>query len=264
LAFVPMFTIRRESFSDDLTKHLNQDTIYLSKNSHTPRSWSSNHERSHKMSKQETIERIRQLGLLAVIRGPSPELTIQMVEALVAGGVLGIEITYSTPSAAQVVKALDGKFGSRIVLGMGTLTLPEQAEEAKTAGARFIVSPHFEQTLAQAMISTGLAVMLGALTPSEVFAAYRLGADVVKIFPGSLVGPDYIKALHGPFPQIPMTPTGGVTEDNITEWFAAGALFVGAGSNLCPPSWAKEGRFADITAQARRFVEAVDRARGNK
>ena len=213
------------------------------------------------MNKQETLERIRKLGLLAVIRGPSPELTLQMVDALVEGGVLGIEITYSTPSAAKVVNSLNEKYGNKIVLGMGTLTLPEQAIEAKNSGAQFIVSPHCDEALAQAMVSTGLAVMLGALTPTEVFNAYRMGADVVKIFPGSLVGPDYIKALHGPFPQIPLTPTGGVNENNIGEWFSAGALFVGAGSNLCPPAWAKEGRFADITAQAGLFVEAVKRAR---
>jgi len=97
-----------------------------------------------------------------------------------------------------------------------------------------------------------------------VFNAYRTGADVVKIFPGSLVGPEYIKALRGPFPQIPMTPTGGVDEKNIGDWFAAGAVFVGAGSNLCPPAWAKEGRFADITAQARLFVNAVEAARQKK
>lgn len=213
------------------------------------------------MSKQDTIERIKELGLLAVIRGPSPELTVQMVSALVDGGVFGIEITYSTPSAASVVKSLDEKFGDRIVLGMGTLTNPEQVEEAKAAGAHFLVSPHYEEQLARAMVGSGLAVMLGALTPSEVFNAYRMGADVVKIFPGSLVGPDYIKALRGPFPQIPMTPTGGVDEKNVGEWFKAGALFVGAGSNLCPPAWAKEGRFADISAQARLFVQAVAAAR---
>ena len=216
------------------------------------------------MYKQETLERIKQLGLLAVIRGPSPELTVQMVGALIEGGVYGIEITYSTPSAASVVRTLNEKFGDKIVLGMGTLTVSEQVTEARDCGARFIVSPHYEEQLAKAMVASGLAVMLGALTPSEVFTAYRTGADVVKIFPGSLVGPEYIKALRGPFPQIPMTPTGGVDETNIGEWFAAGAVFVGAGSNLCPPAWAKEGRFADISAQARLFVKAVEAARQKK
>lgn len=215
------------------------------------------------MSKQEILERIHALGLLAVIRGPNPELTLRMVDALVEGGVLGIEITYSTPSAGNVVKSLAQTYGDRIVLGMGTLTTPEQADEAKDAGAQFIVSPHCEEKLAEAMLSTGLAVMIGALTPTEVFTAYRWGSDVVKIFPGSMVGPEYIKALRGPFPHIPMMPTGGVDRDNIGAWFKAGAFAVGAGSNLCPTEWAKEGRFADITAQARSFVEAVERSRSS-
>jgi 2-dehydro-3-deoxyphosphogluconate aldolase/(4S)-4-hydroxy-2-oxoglutarate aldolase len=187
-----------------------------------------------------------------------------MVEALVAGGVSGIEITYSTPNAAEVVKNLDGKYGESILLGMGTLTEVRQVEEAKQAGARYIVSPHLDDSLAQAMISTGLLTMIGALTPSEVVRAHNLGSDVVKLFPGSLGGPAYLKALRGPFPHIPMMPTGGVSQDNIGEWLAAGAIAVGAGSNLCPIALAKEGRFDEITAIARTFVTALNRARGSK
>lgn len=213
------------------------------------------------MDKLTTLEKIGDLGLLAVIRGPSPELTIKMVEALVAGGVLGIEITYSTPNAAEVVKSLARKFGDEILLGMGTLTEIEHAIQASQAGAKFLVSPHTEPELAAAMTATGLPVMMGALTPTEVLQAYRLGSSVVKIFPGTLGGPDYIKNLRGPFPYIPMMPTGGVNVENIPAWFAAGVFAVGAGSNLCPTAWAKEGRFTDITAVARSFVAAVQRAR---
>lgn len=103
--------------------------------------------------------------------------------------------------------------------------------------------------------------MVGALTPTEVEQAHRLGSDVVKIFPGSLVGPAYIKALKGPFPAIPMMPTGGVSIENVGEWFSAGVVAVGAGSELCPPQWAKEGRFAEITQRASAFCAAVARAR---
>ena len=213
------------------------------------------------MDKLTTLEKIGDLGLLAVIRGPSPELTIKMVEALVAGGVLGIEITYSTPNAAEVVKSLASKFGDEILLGMGTLTEIEHAVQGSQAGAKFLVSPHTEPELAAAMTATGLPVMMGALTPTEVLQAYRLGSSVVKIFPGTLGGPDYIKNLRGPFPYIPMMPTGGVNVENIPAWFAAGVFAVGAGSNLCPTAWAKEGRFTDITAVARSFVAAVQRAR---
>ena len=213
------------------------------------------------MDKDSTLRRVREVGLLAVIRGPSPELTIQMVEALVSGGVCGIEITYSTPNAAEVVKNLDEKYGEAILLGMGTLTESRQVAEAKQAGARFVVTPNLDEALAQAMISSGLFTMIGALTPSEVVRAHQLGSDIVKLFPGSLGGPAYLKALRAPFPHIPMMPTGGVSPDNIPEWFAAGAVAVGAGSNLCPTTLAKEGRFEEITAIARTFIAALNQAR---
>ena len=205
------------------------------------------------MSKQDILSRIREVGLLAVLRGPSPELTLKMVEALVTGGVSGIEVTYTTPNAVEVVRALDKRYGEQILLGLGTLTKPQQAAEAQAAGAHFLVSPHCEPNLARAMVATGLAVMIGALTPTEVEQAYRLGADIVKIFPGSLVGPGYLRSLRGPFPHIPTMPTGGVSVDNVGEWFSAGAVAVGAGSQLCPSDWAKEGRFDAITRRAREF-----------
>jgi len=213
------------------------------------------------MNKNEVLEKVKSLGLLAVIRGPSPELTVQMVEALVNGGVKGIEITYSTPNAEDVVKTLSKKFGDSIVLGMGTLTKPEQAESAKAAGAVFLVSPVCEKKLVEAMVKTGLLTMAGALTPTEVFQVYSLGTDVVKIFPGSVGGPAYIKALKGPFPQIPMMPTGGVNASNVAEWFAAGVVAVGAGSELCPPQLAKEGKFNEISQKAVEFVKVIQSSR---
>lgn len=212
------------------------------------------------MDKSATLTRIRSTGLLAVIRGPTPELTLEMVTALVRGGVTGIEITYTTPQAAQIVRQLRIKYGEHILLGMGTLTEVSQAGEALEAGAEFLVSPHCESQLASAMLATGLPAMVGALTPSEVFQAHRLGADFVKIFPGSLVGPAYIKALSGPFPHIPFIPTGGVRLENIPEWFAAGVAAVGAGSELCPSTLAKEGRFDKITRRAEAFSAAVRQA----
>ncbi len=144
---------------------------------------------------------------------------------------------------------------------MGTLTVPEQAAEARAAGARFIVSPHCEDPLARAMVDSSLAVMIGAFTPSEVVRARQLGADVVKLFPGSQGGPKYMEALRGPFPDIPLMPTGGVSADNVGAWFAAGAYAVGAGSALCPRAWAEEGRFDEITQRAQAFVDALEEAR---
>lgn len=209
------------------------------------------------MSKRETLNAIHELGLLSVLRGPSPELTLKMVAALVAGGVTGIEITFTTPKAVEVVCELDQQYGQQILLGMGTLTKPEQASAAKSAGARFLVSPHIEAGLADAMVATGLPVMLGALTPSEVVRSFSLGSDVVKLFPGSLGGPAYLRALRGPFPEIPIMPTGGVSQENAAEWFAAGAFAIGAGSNLCPTTLAKAGRFDEISQIAREFADTV-------
>jgi 2-dehydro-3-deoxyphosphogluconate aldolase / (4S)-4-hydroxy-2-oxoglutarate aldolase len=213
------------------------------------------------MKKQETLEKINRLGILAVIRGPSPELTIQMVAALVKGGITGIEITYSTPNAEEVVRTLADRYGNEILLGMGTLVDAEQAEQAKSSGAQFLVSPVCEPELVKAMAATGLVTMAGALTPTEVLKAYRLGSDIVKIFPGSLTGPAYIKALKGPFPYIPVMPTGGVNKANVADWFAAGVVAVGAGSELCPPQLAKEGRFEEISQRAADFYQVVQSAR---
>jgi 2-dehydro-3-deoxyphosphogluconate aldolase/(4S)-4-hydroxy-2-oxoglutarate aldolase len=213
------------------------------------------------MNKTELLEKIKELGVLAVIRGPSPDLTIRMVEALIAGGVVGIEITYSTPNAEDVVRILRGKFGSSIVLGMGTLTKPEQVQSAAVAGANFLVSPICEPELVKCMVASGLLTMAGALTPTEVFQSYSLGSDVVKVFPGSLGGPAYIKALKGPFPYIPMMPTGGVSAGNIAEWFKIGVVAVGAGSELCPPQLAKDGQFDEITRRAAEFVQVVKAVR---
>jgi 2-dehydro-3-deoxyphosphogluconate aldolase/(4S)-4-hydroxy-2-oxoglutarate aldolase len=213
------------------------------------------------MNKAEVLEKVKKLGVLAVIRGPSPELTVQMVGALLAGGVAGIEITYSTPNAEEVVRTLVQKFGDDILIGMGTLTKPEQAQYAKDAGAKFLVSPVCEPALVKSMVASGLPTMAGAFTPTEVLQAYNLGVDVVKIFPGSVGGPAYVKALKGPFPYIPMMPTGGVSASNVAGWFAAGVIAVGAGSELCPPQLAREGKFDEISKRAADFVKVIEAAR---
>lgn len=212
-------------------------------------------------SKQEILQQIKNVGLLAVIRGPSKDLTIKMVEALIKGGVTGIEVTYTTPQAEEVVKALKASFGDDILLGMGTLTKPEQAESAKAAGANFLVSPVCEPELVKAMVKTGLVTMAGALTPTEIFQTHALGVDVIKVFPGSLTGPKYIKAVHGPLPHIEMMPTGGVSKENIKDWFAAGAVAVGAGSALCPKNLALEGKFDEISKIAADFAAVVKASR---
>jgi 2-dehydro-3-deoxyphosphogluconate aldolase/(4S)-4-hydroxy-2-oxoglutarate aldolase len=207
------------------------------------------------------LARLHDLGLVAVIRGPSVDLTLKLVEALKQGGVLGIEITFTTPNALDVVRALHAQHGDSILLGMGTLTEPEQAAQALEAGATFLVSPHTEPDLARAMAATGLPTMMGALTPTEIVLAKRLGSDVIKLFPGSLTGPGYVKAIKGPFPDLLIMPTGGVSAENVSEWFAAGVFAVGTGSELCPPQLIRAGQFDEIIARAQRFVQAVAEAR---
>lgn len=213
------------------------------------------------MDKSLTLSKIAELGLLAVLRSPSHEAALATVQALCDGGIVGIEITYSTPNAPDVVRTLRERFGEKLLVGMGTLTEVRHAQEAAEAGAQFLVSPHHEAGLAAAMVATGLPVMMGALTPTEVLAAWRMGSDVVKLFPGSLGGPSYLKALRGPFPYIPLMPTGGVSRSNAGDWFKAGAFAVGAGSELCPRELVAEGRWSEITDIAREYRESIAAAR---
>ena len=213
------------------------------------------------MDKKLVFEKVKELGLLAVLRGPSEEKTVRAVDALVAGGVKGIEITFSTPNAQDVVSTLVKKYGDEILVGMGTLTQPEHIRMALDNGAKFIVSPMFDPSLTEDFVKSGLLSMVGCFTPSEVFQAYKLGADVIKIFPGQLAGPKYIKDLKGPFPDIPVMPTGGVNKDNVAEWFNVGVVAVGAGSSLCPKNLVMEENYAKITGVARAFVEEVNACR---
>lgn len=194
--------------------------------------------------------------VLAVVRAPSAESALLAADALVAGGIFGLEITYSTPDAPAVIRELDARYGERIYLGAGTVTTAEEAAMAADAGARFLVSPGTRRGLTAAMKDTGLVVLTGALTPSEVMAAIEYGADVVKIFPASLGGPAFLKALRGPFPDVALMPTGGVTPDNLDDWFAAGAIAVGAGGDLVSGADLASGRYDEVSRKARLFASA--------
>ncbi len=207
-----------------------------------------------------TLEKTRDVGLLAVVRGVSPEAALEVSGALIEGGVLGIEITFTTPEAPGVIRDLDAAYGESILLGAGTVTTVEQVELAAEVGSTFLVSPGTDPELLPAMLATGLLVLPGVLTPSEVMLASRLGAPAVKMFPGSSGGTSYLKALRGPFPDVSFVPTGGVSLGNIADWFAAGALAVGAGSALAPSSLEGRDR-AEVVENARRFAEAVRGAR---
>lgn len=203
------------------------------------------------------LDRTRSTGVLAVLRAPSPELALEASEAIIRGGVTGIEVTYSTPDAPAVIRELIARHGDSAYIGAGTVTTVEQAEAAAAAGAEFLVSPGTLPDLTRAMLDTGRVVMTGAMTPTEVMGALALGVDVVKIFPASLGGPSYLGALRGPFPDAPLMPTGGVSPDNLAAWFAAGSVAVGAGGDLANASSIKASDWDDLTQRAERFSAAL-------
>ncbi|AMG82749.1 MULTISPECIES: bifunctional 4-hydroxy-2-oxoglutarate aldolase/2-dehydro-3-deoxy-phosphogluconate aldolase [Microbacterium] len=210
----------------------------------------------------DRLARARTTGILAVLRAPSPELALEASEAIIRGGVSGIEVTFSTPDAPAVIRELIARHGDAAYIGAGTVTTAEQATQAADAGAAFLVSPGTLPDLTRAMLDTGRVVMTGAMTPTEVMGALELGVDVVKIFPASLGGPSYLGALRGPFPDAPLMPTGGVKPDNLADWFAAGAVAVGAGGDLANGTAIANADWADIEERAARFAAALAATRG--
>ncbi|HEY5820386.1 MAG TPA: bifunctional 4-hydroxy-2-oxoglutarate aldolase/2-dehydro-3-deoxy-phosphogluconate aldolase [Propionibacteriaceae bacterium] len=213
------------------------------------------------LSPSKGVAGLRAATVVAVLRAPTAEAGILATDALVAGGVTGIEVTYSTPDAAAVIREVRRRHGDAVYLGAGTVLHPAQAHEAVEAGAEFLVSPGTEPALAGVMLSTGVTVLSGAMTPSEVMTVLRLGVHVVKLFPASLGGPAFLKALRAPFPDVDFVPTGGVNAQNLAEWLAAGAVAVGAGGELCSARAMATGDWEAITATARQFSAAARAAR---
>jgi 2-dehydro-3-deoxyphosphogluconate aldolase / (4S)-4-hydroxy-2-oxoglutarate aldolase len=213
------------------------------------------------MSVPPAVAPLAEAGVIAVIRASSPDGAVRAVDALVAGGITGIEITYSTPDVPRALTAVRERHGDDVALGAGTVLSAAQAHEAARAGADFLVSPGIDDDVAAAMVATGATVMLGALTPTEVLRALRLGAHAVKIFPGSMGGPSYLRALRGPFPTLAAMPTGGVSADNLGEWLRSGAFAVGAGGELASAADIDAGRWEAIEANAQRFRAALTEAR---
>jgi len=207
-----------------------------------------------------TLGRIGGMGLIAVVRGASRGAAIEVSRALVEGGVEGLEVTFTTPEAHRVLQDLGDEYGDRVLLGAGTVLTPGQVERSATAGARFLVSPGCDPDLVPVMRETGLLALPGVLTPSEVMLARSLGTRTVKLFPGSTGGPAHLKALRGPFPEVAFLPTGGVSPENVAEWFGAGAIAVGAGGALAPATLDGQDR-GEVVAKARAFVEAVRAAK---
>lgn len=182
------------------------------------------------------LAHLKQVGVVAIIRGASADEAVAMGEALLRGGVMGVEVTYSTPGCCSAIERLAAKAPKEAAIGVGTVLTRDQLDDAVKAGATYMVSPHTDPALIDRCKELGVAALPGAVTPTEVVTAWKAGATVIKLFPGSLVGVDYLKALRAPLPQIPIMPTGGVSVDNLHEWFAAGAVAVGMGGNLAKGS----------------------------
>ena len=213
------------------------------------------------MSKDTTLSRIIETGVVAVLRAPSGEMLSDVAEALLAGGVEAIEVTFTVPGAHRVLQQVADRLGERILLGAGTVLDPETARTALLAGAEFIVAPTVNLDVIRLCRRYDKVVMPGALTPTEVITAWEAGADVVKVFPSDLTGPKYLKALHGPLPQVRLMPTGGVNLNTAAAFLRAGACALGIGGSLVEAKAVASGDMARIESLARQFVEIVKTTR---
>ena len=213
------------------------------------------------MAEKNPLQRILDCGVVAVIRAPSGEVLADVAEALLAGGVEAIEVTFTVPKAHRVLEQVADRLGDKIVLGAGTVLDPETARTAMLAGARFIVGPAVNLDVIRLCRRYSCPVMPGALTPTEIIAAWEAGADVVKICPSELTGPGYLKAVRAPLPQVRMMPTGGVNLNTAAEFIKAGACALGIGGSLVDPHAVASKDFAKITDLARQYVQIVKATR---
>lgn len=215
------------------------------------------------MKKFDVLNRIANVGVVAVVRAENEEKAIKISEACVEGGIPAIEVTFTVPGADQVIKSLKKAISSdKLIVGAGTVLDSETARCAILAGAEYIVSPGFDLESAKLCNRYQVPYMPGCMTITEIVRAMEAGCDIVKLFPGSLPGPSYVKAVKGPLPQCNIMPTGGVNLGNVAEWVKAGVIAVGSGSDLTGPS--KTGDYAKITELAKQWVQAVKDARAQK
>ncbi len=214
------------------------------------------------MTKQQTLSFITEIGIVPVVRTATAEGAIKAVEAIYRGGVRAAEITMTVPGAIRALEKVADQFGDKLVLGAGTVLDPETARSCMLAGAEFFVTPSLKISTIEMVKRYSKVICPGALTPTEVLAAWDAGADIVKIFPcGNVGGPKYIKALKGPFPHIEMIPTGGVNLETTPEFLKAGACAVAVGGELVDAKSIKEGRFDIIEERAKQYLAAVAKAR---
>src|SRR5580692_2082645 len=210
------------------------------------------------MHKSEVLKKIRQVGLVPVLRADSEEEALQLAYALEAGGVTILEVTMTVPGAIDAIRRLAREAGDRILVGAGTVLDPETARICMLAGAQFIVSPALNVATIELCRRYDVAVFPGGLTPTEVITAWQAGADAVKVFPCSAVGgAKYLKALKAPLPQIELIPTGGVSLATAAEFLEAGAFALGIGGDLIDHDAIAKGKLEVISENARKYLEIV-------
>jgi 2-dehydro-3-deoxyphosphogluconate aldolase/(4S)-4-hydroxy-2-oxoglutarate aldolase len=214
------------------------------------------------MNKQEILRQIATLGLVPVVRAQSADEAMKVVDAIREGGVTVLEITMTVPGALGLMEQVAKRFGDDVLLGAGTVLDAETARACMLAGARFMVSPALNLATIEICRRYSVPIMPGALTPTEVVAAWTAGADVVKVFPcGAVGGASYIKALKAPLPQIEMIPTGGVSTKTAADFIRAGALALGVGADLVDTKAVREGNRHLVVEKAREYVTLVREAR---
>lgn len=214
------------------------------------------------MTKEENHKRIADVGIIPVVRASSAHQALLAVEAIRAGGISIVEVTMTVPGAIEVIGQLAKTAGSDVLIGAGTVLDAKTAQQCLDAGAEFLVSPGFDAQTVKFAREKGILVIPGALTPTEIIMAWNAGGDLIKIFPcGAVGGANYIKALKGPLPQVPVIPTGGVNLDTAADFILAGAEALGVGGELVSASALKSGKTNQITEAARRFVAIVREAR---
>ena len=208
----------------------------------------------------ETLSRIADSGVIAVLRGVDADQLVAIAEALQAGGVDVVEITADTPAVTDLIETLTDTFDD-LVVGTGTVLDAETAQSTIAAGAAFVVSPSLHEDVIETCNRYGVVCAPGVMTPTEAIRGYEAGADFVKVFPAKTVGPDHLAAMKGPLGQIPLMPTGGVGPTNAGEYVEAGAFAVGAGGALVDYEAAARGDYEVITETAREFTRVVEEAR---
>lgn len=213
------------------------------------------------IEKMETLARIHEVGVVAVVRVNDPDQARGIVGAVFEGGIPAVEVTMTVPGAVKIIEALAGEYrGSSLVLGAGTVLDPETARVCLLAGARYVVAPNLNEEVVRLCNRYAVPCMPGIGSVTELVRAYELGVDVVKVFPGEVLGPKFIKAALAPVPHAKMMPTGGVSVDNLADWFAAGAYAVGMGNALTKPG-GKEGDLDAVRAAAKSVVERIRQIR---